>query len=158
MSRTLEEVWKTPIELEKCLSRKCEIRSFYFREAVAKINLERRISKLTRENKRYREAIDFLLAEVKELIKPQHSALTFYKRSLSDMTQVVGIYYFVTNEVINIWTILEKENYEVEMKIAKAQSELLSIFQGLRFDFMVIPKNGQKLEDIIPSNMEKLSP
>jgi len=156
MSILEEPEEKRLVTSEICL-RRCEFRSAYFREAVRYVNLERELERVTEQNELYKKAISLLLLEIKELLEPNYAALNLFKKRMSLIPEVTGVYYFIQNEVINIWTIIEKENFDVEMKIAESQCELLSIFQNLRFDFMVIPRCDRRLEDILPPNSMKIT-
>jgi len=144
------------IEPKKCLSRRCGIRSLYFREAVERVSLERELERVTRQNQFYKEAVNTLLVELRELISPDNAALTMFKDRLSSIPGFLDAYYFVSDGVINIWTIIEKEDIDAEMKIAEAQCDLLYIFQSLRFDFMVIPKYDQDVSGFLPSEAKKI--
>lgn len=153
MSMIQEE--KTTTE---CLARSCKIKSEYFREAIRRSSLEKELRRITRENELYKKATNLLMLEINDLLKPNSAAIKFVKESLSKMPEVDSSYYFVKNEVINIWIITKEENFEAEIKIAEILRELLHIFENLRFDFMVIPKYEIKLKEILSSDSEKIFP
>jgi len=137
-----------------CLSIKCDALSRYFREATLRIDLERQIRKLKEERSSYRDAIDCLLAMVKELMSPNFPAVNFFRERIKDIPKVTQAYYFVTNEVINLLVITEEEDFEAEMEIADTLVELMSLFKNLRFDFMIIPKYDTRLDEIVPKDSQ----
>jgi len=139
-----------------CLSMKCGAKTEYLREASLRVNLEHQLTKITTENKIYKDAIDSLLASVNELLRPDYPALIFVKERLQDMREVVELSYFLTDDIVNIWIVIDRENFEVEMKIAETLRELASVFRNLRFDFMVIPKHETPLESLIPNDGKTL--
>lgn len=139
-----------------CLSIKCKAKSEYLREATLRINLERQLAKITEENSLYKDAISSLLASVNELLRPDYPAFIFLREHLQNTKEVVGVSYCFTDDVINIWIVIDEENFEVEMKIAETLRELLSLFRNLRFDFIVIPKYETHLESLIPNDARML--
>ncbi|MEM2970898.1 MAG: hypothetical protein QW270_00535 [Candidatus Bathyarchaeia archaeon] len=149
----LDEVESEHVPRE-CLSRKCVALSEYFRESALRIDLERQNKKLKKQNALYRKAVDSLLASIKELLHPYYPAINLLRERLKEIPKVTQAYYFVTEEVINLWIITEEENFETEMKIIENLRELFSVFRNLLFDFMIIPRDDIPLEEIIPANSQ----
>lgn len=137
-----------------CLSRKCGLLSGYFREANLRINLEDQIRELKEQKVEYKNAMDTLLSLVKELLSPNYPAINFFRERLANIPQVTQAHCFVTDQVINLWTIIEKEDFEAEMQIADSLVELMRIFKNLRFDFMIIPKYDMAIEQIVPEDSQ----
>ena len=135
-----------------CLSKKCGLLSGYFRETNRRINLEDQIRELKERKAEYENAIDSLLSMVKELLSPDYPAINFFREKLANIPQVTQAHCFVTDQVINLWTIIEEEDFEAEMQIADSLVELMRIFKNLRFDFMIIPKYDMAIEQIVPED------
>lgn len=144
--------------IAECLARSCKLKSEYFKEAVRRASLEKELRRITRENKFYKSAMNLLMVEVNELLKPNSAAIKFVKENLAKIPEIDSVYYFVKNGIINIWVMTKEENFEAEMKIADTLRELLYIFESLRFDFMVIPKYEMKLEEILSPDSKKIFP
>lgn len=140
-----------------CFSRECTLKSEYFRTALRKVNLEKQLKKLRKENTLYKAAMSALLLEIKELLTPDHAVLNFLRERLCHIEEISDICYFVTNEVINFWIAIEEEDFEVEMEIAEILCELTSTFRNLRFDYMVIPKYDTSLEEYLPQGTQRIS-
>jgi len=124
-----------------CLDRVCRFRTEYFREQRLRLDLEETIAMLQTENRSYREAMAKLMQAVGQVIKPQDKPAGVFKDLLSDIPGIVALYQFVREDTINIWIIIEKENFDSEMKIAAAQAEILRRFQKSKFHFMVFPRS-----------------
>ena len=92
------------------------------------------------------------------MLTPDHAVLNLLRERIHHVKEVTDIYYFVTNEVINIWTAIREENFEVEMEIEEILCELTSTFRNLRFDYMVIPKYDMALEEFLPQGIKKAYP
>ena len=137
-----------------CLARECGLKTLYFREVVHAEELLKQLERVTKKNQIYREAIASLLSSVKELLKPDHAALNLLKERLSSVAEVLGVYYFVKNEVITLWVLIKEENFEAEMEIADSLAELFSVFRNLRFDFMVVPVYDMEIKKILPHEAE----
>jgi len=141
---------KTKVIPNICLEEGCPALKGYFRESVLRMDLERQNKKLREENAYYRKAIGSLLKSIKELLHPHNPAIRFLRERLKDIPEVTQAYYFVFNDVINIWIEIEEEDYEVEMKIINSLRELFYIFSNLLFDFMIVPKGEIPLEKLVP--------
>ena len=139
-----------------CLAMKCRAKTEYFREASLRIDLEQQLARMTRENEIYKDAVNSLLVRVSELLRPDYPALNFVRERLHNMREVAKVLYFLTEDIINIWIVIDEENFEVEMKIARTLRELASVFRNLRFDFMVIPTHETPLESLIPNDTKTL--
>jgi len=139
---------------KNCLSRKCGLLSGYFRDANLLTNLEDQIRGLKEQKVEYENAIDSLLSMVKELLSPNYPAINFFREKLANIPQVTQSHYFVTGQVINLWTIIEEEDFEAEMQIADSLVELMRVFRNLRFDFMIIPKYDMTIEQIVPEDSQ----
>lgn len=139
-----------------CFTKRCAVKSEYFRETVLRASLERQLKKVREENELYRNAVGALLVGIRELLTPDNAVLNLLRERLCHVEEVTEIYYFVTNEVINMWIAIKEENFEVEMEIAEILCELTSTFRNLRFDFMVIPKYDMPIEEFLPQNIKKV--
>lgn len=148
--------WEKKIVPKVCFSKECAIKSEYFREAVRGVDLEKQLKKIRKENMLYRNAMNALLLGIKELLTPDNAVLNLLRERLYHVKEVTDIYYFVTNEVINIWIAIKEENFEAEMEIAEILCELTSTFRNLRFDYMVIPKYDMALEEYLPQGIKKI--
>ena len=137
-----------------CLSKKCSLLTGYFRETNRRINLEEKNRELREQNSIYKHAMDSLLGVIKELLNPNYPALNFFREKLMNTSQVTQAYYFVTDQVINLWIITEEEDFDAEMQIADSLVELMRIFRNLKFDFMIIPKYDIPIEQIVPENSQ----
>jgi len=151
----MEEVTKPPVPKE-CLTKECGLKGLYFREAIYREDLERQLRRVTAQKERYRRATVALLSEIKELLSPDHAALNLLRERLNPINEVCGLYYFVSEGIINLWVIVNEDNFEVETKVAEYLSELFSIFRNLRFDFMIIPRDDLDLSEILPSGSRKV--
>lgn len=156
MSVLTEEETRAKQIPRACLSRKCNAISGYFREESLRIDLERQNKKLKKKNALYREAIDSLIGSIKDLLHPHYPAINLLREKLTNIPRVIKACYFVTDAVINLWIITEEEDFEAEMQIASALRELFSIFENLRFDFMIIPKYDMRLEEVIPEDSQMI--
>ena len=137
-----------------CLSRKCDALSRYFREANLRINLEEQNRRLKEERALYKNAMDSLLAMVKELLSPNYPAINFLRERLKNIPEVTQAYFFITDQVINLWIVTKEEDFEAEMKIADILGELISVFSNLRFDFMIIPRYDIALNEVAPEDSQ----
>lgn len=145
-----------PVVPRTCLARECGLKSLYLKETVRAEKLLKQLQRITEKNEIYRKAIDSLLSSVKELLKPDHAALNLLKERLTPVEEVLGLYYFVSNEVINLWILIREENFEAEMEIADSLGELFSVFRNLRFDFIVVPLYNMEINKILPREMKKV--
>ena len=50
----------------------------------------------------------------------------------------------------DVWTVISDFDEETEEKVAEAEVELVKNNPDLRFDFMVIPKRGRNLDQLLP--------
>lgn len=151
-----EEEDRSKEVLEVCMSKKCAALSGYFRESALRMDLERQNEKLREQNVLYRKAISTLLSSIRELLHPYCPAINFLRERLKDVPKVTQVFYFITDNVVNLWIITEEEDFETEMKIVENLRELFSIFRNLLFDFMIIPKGETPLEELIPQNAERV--
>jgi hypothetical protein len=85
-------------------------------------------------------------------------ALNLYIDRMKDIPLVEAIFLVKRESLSDIWTIIRESNLEQEEKIADAQCELMRIHQELDFDFMVIPKNGKKMDDLLPDDRVQIYP
>jgi len=141
---------------KSCLEKECPALRRYFRESVLRMDLERQNRKLKEENALYREAVDSLLRSIKELLHPYSPAIIFLRERLKEIPKITQAYYFVTDDVINIWIEIEEEDYEAEMKIIENLRELFYIFQNLLFDFMIVPKGDVPLKESMPEDYQTI--
>jgi len=153
MSISQEEQLITP---RGCLSRRCDLRSAYFRETFRVEKLEKQLERVSREKEMYEKAAVSLLTTIKDLLKPDYAALNLLRERLFPIPEVAALYYCVSDGVINLWIITPEENFEAEMKIADSLAELFSIFRNLKFDFMIVPRYDMKIEEIVPSGSKEV--
>jgi hypothetical protein len=135
-----------------CLSKKCSALSEYIKETSLRIDLEKQIKTLKKQNASYKEAVGSLLVAIQDLLTPQYPAINFLRERLRSIPKVAQAYYFLTEDVINLWIITKEEDFEAEKKIADALVDLMSIFKNLRFDFMIIPNSDACLHETMPEN------
>ena len=140
----------------RCLEEECPVLKGYLRESALRMDLERQNKKLKEEIALYRKAVDSLLKSIKELLHPHNPAIIFLRERLKKIPKVTQAYYFVTDNVINIWIEIEEEDYEVEMKIIEILRELFYIFRNLLFDFMIVPKGDVSLKEFMPENYQTI--
>jgi len=69
--------------------------------------------------------------------------LTAFCKPLASLPGLVGVYHFTREgegvKVLNIWTVIENTDVDLEMKIAAAQAEILTTFGTHPLHFMTIP-------------------
>ena len=63
---------------------------------------------------------------------------------------VLGVWKFHHDDLIDFWAVVEGDLYQAERTIATAATTLLKSFPSVNFDFMVVPLAGRTLEEIIP--------
>jgi len=135
---------------QTCISKKCLTMRQYIKEVNRRINVDKQNKMLLKENILYQTALDSLSAMIRDLVNPNYPAIEFVRERLSDITKVYKAYYFVSEDIINIWVVTEDEDFDSEIEIADMFRELMVIFKNLKFDYMVIPKYNIALEEIMP--------
>jgi len=103
-----------------------------------------------------RKSFQEKLSEVINITEPTFVAQEFFVTEVSKFAEVFAVYSIVKEGVIDLWTIIEGDLYKAEGKVIDAQIKLLDEFPGLLFDFMVLPKTSERLEEIIPSDATQL--
>jgi hypothetical protein len=63
--------------------------------------------------------------------------------------EVLGVWKFYRDHSIDLWAVVEGDLYQAERAIAKAAANVLRSFPGINFDFMVVPRAGRQLSEII---------
>ena len=147
-----DELLKDEVIRKSCLEEECPALKSYFKESNLRIDLERQNEKLKEENALYRAAIASLLEALKEALHPRSPIINFLKEQLNKIPQVTQAHYFVTDNVVNIWIEIEKDDYEIEMRVIKTLHELYRIFRNLLFDFMIVPRNDVSLREMLPED------
>lgn len=85
-------------------------------------------------------------------------AINLYVDRIRDLPSVESVYLIEKEDVIDIWTVIQEGNLDLEEDIAEAQCELMRIHRELDFDFMVIPRFGRQIEKLLPSDSKQIFP
>ncbi len=137
---------------DPCLITGCSFRTAYFQEQRTRVNIEKEVQNLRSDNTRYRQAVGRLLEALEEALRPTNAIRKAFRERLRDLSGIKGVYQFVRGDVVHIWTMIERENFELEMRIAAAQSEILRVFDSFKFQFMIIPADDVPAESLIPQD------
>lgn len=149
------EIRQKPFSQE-CLARACALRGIYLREITKREILEKQTEKMKTEIQDYQKAIEMLLSGVRMAIRPDHISLNMLKGSLLAIDNVVSLHYSIREGVIYLWILEKKEDTEAEIAVAEALSNLFSTFNGLRFDFIIVPLEDSHVEEILPPNVTEV--
>jgi hypothetical protein len=123
----------------------CELRCSLDEERGKRIFLESQIEQ-------YKNDFQEVLRKVGETF-----ALRHYVERASEIRGVDAVYLIRREAILDLWTVISENNLDVEEQIAKIQGELMRIYTSLDFDFMVIPANIIKIENLLPKEAMKLS-
>lgn len=85
-------------------------------------------------------------------------ALKHYVDRLEEIPELEAVYLIKKEDILDIWTIITESNLEVEEKIANVQCELLRIYENLDFDFMIFPRFGANIVELLPNDAIKIFP
>ena len=85
-------------------------------------------------------------------------AINLYVDRICDLPSVESVYVVEKEDVVDIWTVIDEGDLDLEEKIAEAQCELMRIRRELDFDFMVIPRFGREIEELLPSDSRQVYP
>ncbi len=93
-----------------------------------------------------------------KLIAPSLSelALRDFAERVSMYPTIEGVYVLSSDNVHDVWTVIEEFNDETEDKIAKAELQLVTQYPDFSFDFMLIRRNGRELTEILPEGSKPL--
>lgn len=83
----------------------------------------------------------------------KNEIITFLKQVKKDISQIKSVYYLKKDNEINLYTIIEKENADLEKKIFNRITKLYDLYNDIEFDFLVIPK---RLENDCKPSMDKI--
>jgi hypothetical protein len=64
---------------------------------------------------------------------------------------IEGVYVLSSEDRYDVWTIIEEFDEDTEDRLAEAELDLMTRFPDFRFDFMLIPRRGRELSDLIPN-------
>ncbi len=64
---------------------------------------------------------------------------------------IEGVYVLSSEDRYDVWTIIDEFNEDTEDGLAEAELDLVTRFPDFRFDFMLIPRLGRELSDLIPN-------
>lgn len=151
-SEATGELLLTKPVIPEC-AKSCDL---FLKELVLREHFEEISTKLKKENEFYRNAIKSVLNGIKKMITPNHAVMNFLRTELKDELEILNAYFFVRDDVINVWVIIKNENLDVERMTAEVLGKMFSIFEDIKFDFMIIPIQGLKKEDILPLDSKKI--
>jgi hypothetical protein len=141
---------------KRCLEKPCDIRSLLLRETTKSEVLEKQIERLKSEVQNYQIAIESLLSGIRTSIQPSHTSLLILKERLEKIDNVLSLHYSLREGVIYLWILEEREDIESELAVTQELSDLFSTFSDLRFDFLIIPLEGLKAEEMLPSTAKEV--
>lgn len=55
-------------------------------------------------------------------------------------------------EALDLWVITSRRSFEAELTISEAFAELLRRYPEVNLDFLILPREGRRLEDFLPRN------
>ena len=114
-------------------------------------NLRTERDRLLREKEQYKRRFTSLLEAMSQLLKPDQSAMSFFREKMKKIPQVESVHAITREDgVIDVWIMIPENNYAVKKQIVKEQCFLMRIFQSIRFDFMILVKQGRELSEILP--------
>ncbi|TES91343.1 MAG: hypothetical protein E3J87_07965 [Candidatus Cloacimonadota bacterium] len=120
---------------------------------VTIVNLQRQATKvLLQKKEKMRQQVRQISEATKNILGRNFEAYSFFANEVSRISQVYAVYATVRENIIDLWTIVEKDLYKAEGLVIDVQLKLLRKFPDLSFDFLILSKNHQKLQEIIPSN------
>jgi hypothetical protein len=81
-------------------------------------------------------------------------ALFEFSKKMSKEKEVVAVTFEKENEIIRIWTFIEKRDKQVRRAIYIRELELMDAFTNLIFDFNVVSREGVKMKPFIPADLQ----
>lgn len=139
-----------------CLEKSCGVRSLLLRETTKSEVLEKQVERLKSEVQNYQMAIESLLSGIATSIQPRNASLLILKERLEKIGNVLSLHYSLREGVIYLWILEEREDIESELAVTQELSDLFSTFSDLRFDFSIIPLEGLKTEEMLPSTAKEV--
>lgn len=119
-----------------------------------------RLEKEREKNLRLEKNLEKFKQDMNSLLKNLSLvfALALYVDRIRDLPIIESVHIIEKEDLVDVWTIIQESNLDLEEKIAEAQCELMRIHKELDFDFMVFPRFGQEIENILPQNSRKIYP
>jgi len=71
---------------------------------------------------------------------------------LHKMPLVEALHVILQEEVLDLWVIITKRDIQTELKIAKSFADLLRSCPDIKLDFLILPREGRHLKEILPRN------
>lgn len=79
--------------------------------------------------------------------------LNIYTEKISKIEEVEAVYVFSRDKVIDIWTIIKDDDFDVKRKIVEVQGEIVDLFQEvLLFDFLILSKEDIESDQSLLEN------
>lgn len=149
--------WKVPNVL-KCPYSKDIICYPLAKEVEHRLSVEHELKEVGHEKREYEKAFNSLFSTISKLLEPTNAAFNLFIERISQILDVEEVYVFMAEDAIDIWTITKKRNFDAEEKIIEAECEIMRIFRDIDFDFMILPREGRNLKEILPSNGKRIYP
>ncbi|WP_287588255.1 hypothetical protein [Candidatus Borrarchaeum sp.] len=88
----------------------------------------------------YKTVTKMLFEIINRTLLPYNAVLNIYSEKISKIKEVEAVYIFLRDNVIDIWTIIKEDDFDVKRKIAEVQGEIVDVFQEVLFDFLILSK------------------
>jgi len=72
--------------------------------------------------------------------------------SIREVPLVEALYLILAEETADLWAITSQRSLKAELTISKAFAELLRQYPDTNLDFLILPREGRRLENILPRN------
>ncbi len=92
------------------------------------------------------EKVVVRLQEEQASLPSVHAALMQFVSDLSKIEQVHSAFVSASGKIIELRIFLTSDDYDGEADVFEAEERLIDNFDGLLFDFHVIPKGNRPLE------------
>ena len=102
------------------------------------------------------EKVIVKLQEEQALLPAVHAALTQFVSDLSKIEQVHSAFVFASGKIIELRIFLTNDDYDGEADVFDAEERLIDNFDGLLFDFHVIPKGNRPLEIFLSPGLSEI--
>jgi hypothetical protein len=89
------------------------------------------------------------LQEEQALLPAVHDALTQFVSDLSKIEHVHSAFVSVSGKIVELRIFLNNDTYNGEADVFDAEERLIDNFNGLLFDFYVIPKGNRPIENFL---------
>jgi hypothetical protein len=64
--------------------------------------------------------------------------------------EVKALYSQLEGRILRVWTVVAERDDAIYRKIYAREKEIIKAFDGMEFEFNVIPAMGRSLEDVVP--------